>query len=668
MQIDSQRAGNRAVPGARRSASARRLPYLFGLLALLALAWPLSRAYLAPKIPPRPAANAEEAAWTHYYQARIKAYPDDADAYLQLGLRNLRRGYTSLALERLLIARALGAPEAETTAAIGRCHLNLSRYDEARAELEKAARLAPNDVDAALDLARLYHETRGMDDAKRVLAYFLKSNLDLLRAPKPSQREAVEKLMNAFTRYEDPQTALLLAEQIMRLAPNEPNGYAVAGRHLLNFGQVKRAAEVLEKATELEPKQDTLRLLYGLALANQGQRDKALEQWQKATELAENPYVYAEIAKEYARRKDWRRAGIAYMRVGAIEKTNPTPYERAAGMWEKLGDLPRLTYCRGRAAQLSGKPNEALKAFRLLATHPDPGLRQRGIDGAVEVYRQRPDKKNLKELVKFLETTPIPNPTDRLMYLADAYGEMDDFPRRRTLLKQALAHAPHLAGHIHHELGKVCANTGDRDGAEEGYRKAIAADPEKAEYRRTLGELYLERRNMGNRLALATAELEKLVQLEPFEAKNFHKLGVAYAAAGDYGRAIPTLQHALDLQPGFGPAYFDLGQAYRKIGEKARSEEMLALYRRFQQFDLEKQTLTTRARANSRNLPAQMELADFFAQAHDYGRAGEYYLRAIRIAPSHAEAHRKLAQMYGLTGNLEAQRAHEQVATRLTKQ
>jgi tetratricopeptide (TPR) repeat protein len=74
----------------------------------------------------------------------------------------------------------------------------------------------------------------------------------------------------------------------------------------------------------------------------------------------------------------------------------------------------------------------------------------------------------------------------------------------------------------------------------------------------------------------AIRALEKSIQLNPKYSHSHAELGKLLFKQGEVDRAIPELKTAAELDPNDSGPFFWLGQAYRKKGEKAKADEMLA--------------------------------------------------------------------------------------------
>jgi tetratricopeptide (TPR) repeat protein len=74
----------------------------------------------------------------------------------------------------------------------------------------------------------------------------------------------------------------------------------------------------------------------------------------------------------------------------------------------------------------------------------------------------------------------------------------------------------------------------------------------------------------------AIRALEKSIRLNSKYARSHAELGKLLLKEGDLDKAIPELKLATELDPNDSGPFYQLGQAYRKVGEKTKAEAMLA--------------------------------------------------------------------------------------------
>jgi tetratricopeptide (TPR) repeat protein len=98
----------------------------------------------------------------------------------------------------------------------------------------------------------------------------------------------------------------------------------------------------------------------------------------------------------------------------------------------------------------------------------------------------------------------------------------------------------------------------DVEGAITTFRRVLALAPRHVLARYNLA-LVLQR---ADRLAEATAELERAIEIEP-RAEAYYSLGVIYWHQGDLDRAVKALGAAIAAEPGYANAHYTLGAVLR---------------------------------------------------------------------------------------------------------
>jgi tetratricopeptide (TPR) repeat protein len=86
--------------------------------------------------------------------------------------------------------------------------------------------------------------------------------------------------------------------------------------------------------------------------------------------------------------------------------------------------------------------------------------------------------------------------------------------------------------------------------------------------------------------------LTKSLALDPKLAEAHLQLGNLYSDQNKYAEAIPEYTRALELNSDLADAYYRLGQAYVRTGEKDRAQEQFEVYQKIREqhlADLEKQ-------------------------------------------------------------------------------
>jgi tetratricopeptide (TPR) repeat protein len=619
-----------------KPANSKRILLLALILVASVLALVITRSRMQP--PPEPPKTASVSDKRKLYEKRIKDDPSDVRAYVELGKLEESQEFYISALRRLTIARALGAPEKDIILPIGRALTHLARWDEARAELTKAVQIMPDSVEAAANLSGVYFSSGSAGEASKVMQEFVarrRAADHTLNLPVNDLR----RIMGCFSEARDNAMAAEIAKEIIRIEPNDPGAYAIAGHALLLDEHYKEALPYFEKAASLAPSESSLSYNYGVALEHTGREAEAMKQFQKCVIL--NPGAtdgFVELANLYEKRKDWKLAAVALSNAAQHSKTNYILLYRAAKLNEKAGNLPEANYWYSNGALAAGKYPEALGFATKLAQSSDPTWRASGLVNIAEAYR---GMHKMKEYLEAVKKSATGDTAQDYLRLADGYQKADFLDKQVEYLRRALEKEPKLAAVVHYTIAQTMLKRGLREEAEKELALAIEADPQNPEYHDQLGGVYFERRLNGDRLKKAIAEYQQAIRLDPQESTGFQHLGIALSAAGDYGRAAFYLEHAIDLQPGYGPSYQELGRVYVKMGDKASGEKTLALYNKYVRYDLRLKTLTAKADQNKNNPAAQVELADLLARTGDFAGALQRYEMALQLKPGQKETQRK---------------------------
>lgn len=624
----------------------RRIHLLLGALIAGAVALPVSRIWLTGTPPPPPATAAFDVK-RRYWSERVKKDPSDVPAYVALGELEEREGYYLSARRRLLAARALGAPDSRVSPPLGRALSHLAREEEAQVELEKAARLFPDALEPALNLAGFFVDARQSGRARDLLRDWVRAHPDF------ADRDGLERLALALLSCGDETGADRMASKLVEIAPQDPGALSLAARCAFDAGDAPRAQRHLEALLPDAPDPAAAQYLYGLILQRQKKHDAALKAWQTANQLnPAAPDLYEKIGQEYARRGDWKRAAFALDRVASVDQGYPAAV-RAARACEKAGRAADAAYWDAVAMGLRGEFAKALELSRAAARTSDPERRRRADTARAEALR---GLKRTAEYVRTIEEITRAGTADDLLLRAYAYYQAEtqqSLVQRLECLRQAAALAPERRAAISLQIAEQLRRTGRRDEAEKEMEAALAVAPDDPELVRTLGGFYLDRADRGERLAKATTLSEKAVRLTPDDEQAWLQLGQCHAARGDLARAAACLEHVVDLEPGFGPGYLELARVYARIGDRDGNKEMMRLYARYVAFQQKHETLQTRARSPKASIADIAAFADLLLGAGDFEGATAEYQRIMARTPKDPKVRRTLRQLYLRTGRHE---------------
>jgi tetratricopeptide (TPR) repeat protein len=254
----------------------------------------------------------------------------------------------------------------------------------------------------------------------------------------------------------------------------------------------------------------------------------------------------------YARRGDMRRAAVAYEKVAWRDHSREATTRVAMALSHISDKTPaekgKAAYWSALAAGFMGDFPAALRLGKIASANP--ATHRLGLQAMAEAYRGMQQK---KAYIATMQKITASGSVDDLLLMARVWGDMDEHVKRTEYLRRALAKAAlEQQPAIHRELAELYRRRGMRDEAERELEQALQIDPRDAQLHRQLAQIYFERRMVGDRLKWAIAACEAAIAIDPNNETDWQRLGSAYVAAGQAGKAIRYLEHAIDLEAGHG--------------------------------------------------------------------------------------------------------------------
>jgi tetratricopeptide (TPR) repeat protein len=218
----------------------------------------------------------------------------------------------------------------------------------------------------------------------------------------------------------------------------------------------------------------------------------------------------------------------------------------------------------------------------------------------------------------------------QVLTLAEQHRQAGRLAEAQNLLEQVVKAQPRLSDALH-LLGVVLHQAGDRSGAIDMVKRAVAANGAVPLYYSNLAEML----RLSGRLDEAVAAGRRAVELQPGFAQALNNLGIAHYDRREFDEAVRYYRRAIAREPRFAEAYSNLGNALR-IQHKL--EDSIAAYHR--------------ALEIKPDFPDAV--ANLASVLHLIGRLDEAtatYGRAIAMSPRHANAHSGLGLLQLLRGN-----------------
>jgi tetratricopeptide (TPR) repeat protein len=398
---------------------------------------------------------------------------DYLEGWLALGRLRLTRGDAPGATEAYM--RAVVAHPQAAKAYFGLALASRAAKDDARAlwALQRAQALAPDDADAALEMADLLASRGELGPAE--------AGLRELLARQPRLHQAYNNLGVLLRRKGDLAGAEAALREAMRLSPRYLHAYNNLGNVLAARGRASEAVECYQWALSLDPKfVDALVNLCG-ALLDSGDRDAALDCARQAVGLeAHNAAAQHALGLALRAAGDAAGARAAWSRAVELDPAN-------AESWNNLG-----VACRDQEDHAGAE-----SAYRrALALRPDYVMAWNNLGNALKNLARVDEAIDAFEQALRIDPDYV-EAYNNLGVLLQTHGEPE---RAIESYRAALARRPDLA-EAWANMSVPLRELGEYDAAIDACRRALA-----------LREHYFDAwNNLGNALQ-STARLDESVQ------------------------------------------------------------------------------------------------------------------------------------------------------------
>jgi len=252
---------------------------------------------------------------------------------------------------------------------------------------------------------------------------------------------------------------------------------------------------------------------------------------------------WQELAKCYKSLKQFDKAAEAYEKAHEL---NP----------ESLDLLSNLGYAQLNAAQLDAAVDTYNKMLAMDATNYDANVHL-GF-----VYQQREEaEKAITYYEKALEGKP--DDVTTLGSVAKLYADAGNIDKSVEMYQRAIAASTDAAQKkdLRSKLGRSLIAVKEYDKAAGVYAALVEAEPESAANQFNLGISLMQ----SKREKEAIPHLEKVVALRPDYGQAYQYLAQCYNGAGQYNKAIQTVQKGLASSTEKGGLYYTWGQSLEKL-------------------------------------------------------------------------------------------------------
>jgi protein O-GlcNAc transferase len=290
----------------------------------------------------------------------------------------------------------------------------------------------------------------------------------------------------------------------------------------------------------------------------------------------------------------------------------------------------------------------------------------------------------IRNLNKAVLKPPFP---DTAYYLGYAYLKQGDLPNAEKWLKEAARLNPRDS-RIPYQLGSVYRKQGHPEKAKQSMTLAQQLKQQDTEESRIKTEC-------GEKLQEGPREAARTICDQLYDPDNVEKLtalGMLYGQHGDLEAALKPLRRAAELSPQAPQMQYNLALTYFQLNqfENARKPLEPAVQRWPDVFQLNAlygavlmklgdlqpayQALRHARELNPQDQPTAemlyattMDLAHQDEKAQQYSESLRYLEEAAKLKPQEPEPHRRMAQIYSLTGHPAEAKSEQEMAEQLAK-
>lgn len=466
-----------------------------------------------------------------YAYWKLDRWKDAEAEFLQARRLNLKNPYTCYFLARIAgsVGREdqaieyyqailrMGPPVYDTNQRLGQAYLNRGELAKARTRIEAALQETPWDGSLYYQLGRIDQRQRRLTQARQEFA--AASRLQ------HAGQASIQRLLALDVAVEKHQTAEIqaLRQGFLNETASDPEILNSVGVSLGRGGVYSDAVEPLERAVSLSPDSFEANYNLGFTFLKLGRAQEAEASLKKA------------LAIEPQSLEVNRLLGVLY-----VEE------DRNADAIARL-----------RAANEASPDDEGVLALlgeQYLAGH----YVAEAIPCLSEAIKIKPDDFSLRYLQ------------------IEAYEEKNDFQDALTAAQDAARKFPAEPRAIY-EVGQQLANLGKYAQAKPYAEKALAMDPSMMYGWNLLGDI----NSRTGQYAAAVDAFKKAIAIDPKDGKALSGAGANLVRMGKLQEAVDELNQGVTADPEYSDLYFNLIQAYSRLGERDKAREAEAAFQKY---------------------------------------------------------------------------------------
>ncbi|MAS40278.1 MAG: PEP-CTERM system TPR-repeat protein PrsT [Porticoccaceae bacterium] len=516
-----------------------------------------------------------------YFEAQVKAQPDDPSAVMRLGVSRLAAGDIDRGLDELALASNLDkeqgyADVALVTALIteqkydealkaleglerkqpdhplvvnlrGGIMLGMGKTDEAAAAFKRALSLQPDFLPAAKNLVRIYLAQGKSDEARGVYRAILDNGPDradihlllaeleqALRSDAPVVKKELQAAVHAapdwllpklrmgqfLLRTNESKAAMELAREAQAAAPNDPSALKLVGDASLATGEFQQAIAAYQKLMEVTGDPSRVATDLSTAFVKAGDSSGAISVLRRAIKAApDNAGAYGALIAVFLNEKRFDDAEGVAAKMVAREPKAAMSHLALGEVLAKRGDWTRAVDSFKTANTLSKTSLTTIKLHSaLIASGKD------------------------KEAERLMNAWMSEHPDDTvaLLYLGELQVKQNKFAAAVGTYRRINELRPNSALVINN-LAWVAFKSGSPDAATYA-AQALDIAPENPAVLDTVGMIEVDQ----GQLDTGIAKLEKAVELSERAPSLRLNLAKAYLAAGRKDAAQGVLDELIE--------------------------------------------------------------------------------------------------------------------------
>ncbi len=422
-----------------------------------------------------------------HYRRALQIEPDYAKAHGKLGDAMVKRSRFDEAINQYRQALEADPDYSHAHSNLGVAISAKGELDEAVGHFRQALQINPGHVETHNSLGSVLVAQGRLDEAVKHFRHAIETKPRYVHA-----RYNLASVLWSQGRFDE---AISHFQQVLRIRPDYVYAFNGLGLIFQTRGKLDEAIDYYRRALEIEPDYAEAHSNLGDVLSGQGKLDEGISHYRRAV-LVDPNYAHARC-----------NLGVAVSAKGELDQA-------ATHFRQALQIDPYYTEAHNNLASLllaQGKLDEAIDHYRqALQTGPNYARAQQGSD----IWRQSPVR------------------------LGD----------RASRYSQALRARPDYA-RVHHNLGRALTMAGEPVGALEHFRQAASLKPNWPTPLNDAARILATCSDPKVRDASEAVDFaERAARLTEYQNVSvLDTLAVAYAAAGQFDRAVDTVQTAIML-------------------------------------------------------------------------------------------------------------------------